>query len=392
MQVAKTRRGLGAAGLGVVVAAAALTAASPVSAAGYTQERLQRDTDALRRTGTTGVLAHVVLPGRTLRARSGVADLRTRRPVPWDGYYRVGSNTKTFVATVLLQLTAEKKLSLNDTVHRWLPGLVAGNGNDGRKITVRHLLQQTSGLYDYVHYLPQDVDHTPATYRKVRFRSYEPEELVRMTLRHKPLFEPGARWNYSNINYVLAGMIIERATGNPWEHEVHERIIAPLGLHHTHSPGTGAYVPRPHATFYERFTPGGPLVDVTIFSDGHADGGLISTTADMHTFLRALLGGRLLRPAQMAELQRTVPAPEWRVLYKEAGYGLGLAKRRTPCGRWAWFHGGSMFGVSSVNAVTPDGRTSVEIMIPTQPGDPETKLAQLKAANDLTNHALCATR
>ncbi|GAA2596517.1 serine hydrolase domain-containing protein [Actinomadura fulvescens] len=359
----------------------------------YSLEQLQRDVDAIRDTGTTGVLAQVVHDGRSMKARSGVADLRTRRPVPWNSYYRVGSNTKTFIATVMLQLVAERKVKLTDTVERWLPGLVKGNGNDGSKITVRHLLRQTSGLYDYVYYLPQDVSHTPETYRKVRFRSYSPEQLVGMAMRHAPLFPPDERrWNYSNTNYVLAGMIVAKATGNPWEHEVHERVIAPLGLEHTYSPGSSAYVPQPRPVFYERFTPGGPLVDVSIFSDGYSDGGMISTTDDMNRFLRALLGGRLLSPALMAQMKDTVPATEWQVLYKEAGYGLGLAKRRTSCGTWVWYHGGSMFGVSSVNSVSADGRTSVEIMLPTQPGEQKAKLAQLTAANDLTDHALCRSR
>ncbi|KAB2345898.1 serine hydrolase domain-containing protein [Actinomadura rudentiformis] len=381
----------------VGISAAALfapTFVSPASGAPtYSRAQLQRDVDAIRDTGTTGVLAQVVHNGRSLKARSGVADLRTRQPVPWDSYYRVGSNTKTFVATVMLQLVGEGKVKLTDTVERWLPGLVKGNGNDGSKITVRHLLRQTSGLYDYSYYLPQDVSHTPETYRKVRFRSYPPQQLVRMAMRHAPLFPPDERrWNYSNTNYVLAGMIIAKATGNPWEHEVHERIIAPLGLRHTYSPGTSAYVPQPRPVFYERFKPGGPLVDVSIFSDGHADGALISTTDDMNRFLRALLGGKLLSPALMAQMKDTVEAKEWQILYKEAGYGLGLAKRRTACGTWAWYHGGSMFGVASVNSVSTDGRTSVEIMLPTQPGEEKAKLAQLTAANDLTDHALCGNR
>ncbi|GAA4068574.1 serine hydrolase domain-containing protein [Actinomadura miaoliensis] len=381
-----------AGGIGLAALVATAVALPASGAPRYSREQLQRDVDAIRDTGTTGVLAQVVHKEGSVRARSGVADLDTRRPVPWDGYYRVGSNTKTFVATVMLQLAAERKVGLDDTVERWLPGLVQGNGNDGSKITVRHLLRQTSGLYDYSYYLPQDQDHTPEGYRKVRFRSYRPEELVRMAMRHAPEFTPGERWSYSNTNYIVAGMIIEKATGNPWEHEVHERIIAPLGLEHTYSPGSSAYVPQPRATFYERFTPGGPLVDVSIMSDGYADGGLISTTDDMNRFLRALLGGRLLPAAQLEQMKQTVPATAWQTLYKDAGYGLGLAKRRTSCGTWAWFHGGSMFGVSSVNSVSADGGTSVEIMLATQPGEEKAKLAQLTAANELTDRALCGNR
>ncbi|WP_433337695.1 serine hydrolase domain-containing protein [Spirillospora sp. CA-294931] len=374
--------------------AAALVAAGVAVAAENGTDVLQRDADAIRDTGTTGVLAEVSTGDRVRKVRSGVADLGTREPVPWDAYYRIGSNTKTFVATVLLQLVGEGKVRLDDPVERWLPGLVKGNGNDGRKISVRRLLQHTSGLYDYSYYLPQDIDHTPETYRRVRFRSYQPERLVRMAMRHAPSFKPWqpqgrGKWEYSNTNYILAGMIIQKATGNPWEHEVHERIIAPLGLKDTYNPGSSAYVPRPRATFYERFKPGGPLVDVSIMSDGHADGATISTTSDVNRFFRALLGGKLLRPAELAEMRGTVPAEPWAVLYKDAGYGLGLAKRRLPCGGWAWYHGGSMFGVASVNSVTPDGRAGVEIMLPTQPGTQEGKLAQLKAATTLIDHALC---
>ncbi|MFC6882480.1 MULTISPECIES: serine hydrolase domain-containing protein [Actinomadura] len=379
--------GAGAAALAVAASAAAVPT-GPASASAD-RERLQRDTDAIRDAGTTGVLAEVSTGGRTLRARSGVADLRTRGPVPWDAYYRVGSDTKTFVATVVLQLAAEGRIRLTDTVGHWLPGVVAGHGNDGSKITVRDLLRQTSGVYDYSAYLPQDQDHSPESYRRYRFRSYTPARLVAMAMRHAPVFEPGARWEYSNTNYILAGMIVEKATGNPWEHEVHERIIAPLGLDHTMISGTSAYAPRPRATFYQRFEPGGPLVDVSIQADGYADGGVISTGADMNRFHRALLGGRLLRPAQLAEMRRTVPARDWRIVYKDAEYGLGLAKRRLGCGTWAWFHGGSMAGVSSVNSVSPDGRTAVQIMIPTTPATTEDRLKQFKAANALMDHVLC---
>lgn len=130
-------------------------------------------------------------------------------------------------------------------------------------------------------------------------------------------------------------------------------------------------------------------MDVSIQADGYADGGVISSGADMNRFHRALLGGRLLRPGELAEMRRTVPAQDWRIVYKDAEYGLGLARRRLGCGTWAWFHGGSMAGVSSVNLVSPDGRTAVQIMIPTTPATTGDRLKQFKAANALMDHVLC---
>ncbi|WP_308462573.1 serine hydrolase domain-containing protein [Streptomyces sp. SM13] len=127
---------------------AAASAAPRPSGTGWS---VQRYADALRDTGVTGVAVRVETPRGTTEARSGVRDLVTRRPVPRDGYLRLGSTTKTFVATVVLQLAGEKRISLDRSVEELLPGVVSGAGNDGRTITVRDLLQHTSGLSDYVH-------------------------------------------------------------------------------------------------------------------------------------------------------------------------------------------------------------------------------------------------
>ena len=142
--------------------------------------------------------------------RSGVGDLGTGQPPPADGYVRIGSNTKTFVATVLLQLVGEGRLSLADTVDKWLPGVVRGHGNDGRRITLRQLLQHTSGLPDYVN----DVvpDPSAAGYRHHRWTVHTSEQRVAFAMKHPRSFDPGARWEYSNTNYVVAGMVIKAAT------------------------------------------------------------------------------------------------------------------------------------------------------------------------------------
>ncbi|WP_202456864.1 serine hydrolase domain-containing protein, partial [Streptomyces sp. SID337] len=359
----------------LTAAAAALlagTAAAPASARaprpphGRRGRALQRGVDAIHATGASGVLAEVQdARGRTT-ARAGVADLEApgKGPVPWGAYYRIGSDTKTYTATVVLQLVGEGRLKLTDTVERWLPGAVRGHGNDGRRITVTNLLRQTSGLNEYI--TAESGDFTPDAYRRNRFRSQSPKEQLAAALAEPPQWLPDAadpvgerRWGYSNTNYIVAGMLIEAVTGHPWAQEVHERIIEPLGLRHTLIPGTSSYVPQPTATGYTYFPEETRPTETTLGFGGGADGCLISTTHDHGVFLRALLGGRLLRPAQLAAMKSTVPVRDW-VPADGVRYGLGIASRPL-AGRadGLWFHGGTSLGFVSEGGVTPDGATAV---------------------------------
>ncbi|MFI0451391.1 serine hydrolase domain-containing protein [Actinomadura sp. 6N118] len=356
----------------------------------HTPTQLQRDADALRETAAAGVLAEVWTPGGRAVARSGVADLKTGAPVRPDSYYRIGSTTKTFVATVALQLVGEGKLALTDTVQRWLPGVVRGNGNDGTKITVRHLLGHTSGLPDYLDDVPMEMARTPEDFRRERFRTYSPAQLVAKAMQHRPAFKPGRDWAYSNTNYILVGMIIEKAAGHPWQQEVHERIIEPLGLQHTLIPGTSAHLPQPHMTAYRRLVPGGPEIDVSTFAGGHPDASLISTTSDVNRFFQALLGGRLLRPAQLKQMQQTVPAKPFQGIWRDAAYGLGLMKRRLPCGdEWAWFHGGGGWNYITDNAVTSDGRRTTTVFYTSRLAPDQSPIQQYKTSATLIDHTLC---
>nr|WP_264158877.1 serine hydrolase domain-containing protein [Streptomyces sp. SS1-1] len=194
------------------------------SGGGDARARLQRDADAVRDTGATGltVLARDG-SGRETQVRSGTASLKDGGRVPLDAYYRIGSDTKTFTAVTTLQLVGEGTLSLDDTVERWLPGVVAGNGNDGSRITLRNLLQHTSGLADYTDIAFEDpAELTPERFHAQRFRSQTPEEQVAVAMGRAPSWlpdadDPGAetRWAYSNTNYVVLGMIIEKATATP---------------------------------------------------------------------------------------------------------------------------------------------------------------------------------
>ncbi|MEV0441240.1 serine hydrolase domain-containing protein [Streptomyces spectabilis] len=393
---AVSRRTTMAVAAGALLAGAAPKAAAAphgTAAGARGRDALQAGVDAVRATGATGVIAEVQTAHDRTTARAGVTDLRSGRPVPWDAYYRIGSDTKTFTAVVVLQLVGEGRLALTDTVERRLPGAIRGNGNDGTRITVANLLRQTSGLNDYL--AVAEGEFTPEAYLKGRFRTHTPQEQLAAALTKPPRWlprpdEPAAerRWGYANTNYVVAGLIIEAVTGRPWAQEVHERVIEPLGLRHTLIPGGGAYVPQPTATAYTRFPGSERLTDTTLAAVSGADGGLISTTRDHGVFLRALMGGRLLRPAQLAAMKRTVPADGW-IRAKGVRYGLGIAWRPVAGGGGGiWFHGGTHLGVVSESGVTEDGARAVTSATFTLPTEEAQQDAQAAATLRLVNDAL----
>ena len=388
----------------VTVVVAALTFATVGTADARTDTTLQRHANALLEQGAPGVLVEVDTPRGDVRVRSGHGDVDRRTPVPWGAKFRIGSYTKTFVAATVLQLVGEGRLSLEDTVERWLPGVVTGNGNDGTKITVRQLLQHTSGLYNYPGRMPELF--LEEGFERLRSRTFQPEQLVALATQVEPNFRPGAEWRYSNTGYILAGMIIEKVTGTTWQHQVRTRIVEPLGLRDTHLPGTSPFLPRPHATAYQRFPEKGleadpqdprwgGTVDVTHYNPswGGAAGDMISTTEDGNRFLQALLGGRVLRPAQLAEMTKAVDATPLHEVWPGARYGLGLMWLPSSCGGY-WSHGGNIHGFTTRNGVTPDGRRSVMVSVNTdsmvpEPGAPQ---PEREILTELVDHALCGVK
>ncbi|WP_431904258.1 serine hydrolase domain-containing protein [Nonomuraea sp. bgisy101] len=379
-----------AAGLAAMTLAATQ---APVAAATYDRATLQEDVDAIHAMKVPGVLAAAHTGRGSLIARSGLADLTAERPVPYGGYFRMGSTSKTFTATVVLQLVGEGRLSLDDTVEKWLPGVVQGNGNDGSKITVRHLLQQTSGLAEYVLDLP---GWTTKDYREHRYDSYTPEQLVAIAMRHKPSWLPGSgeqRWGYSNTNYVLAGMIIKKVTGRAWSQEVRDRIIRPLGLRHTFSPGTNPHLPKPHASGYTEFPDSTEPVNTTDLNVTFAGaaGDLITTASDLTRFWKALLGGKLLKPAQLTAMKQTVPAPGWNHIYPGARYGLGIAQFQSSCGSTYWGHPGNAPGYATRSFFTEDGRRGMVVFMTLF--IPNGRAIQVdKRVNEGVDHLMCDTR
>lgn len=352
---------------GALVVGAFTAPAGAASSGGTVQgeghQATQRVLDAMVRAGVPGITAQARDRRGVWRSTSGVGDRTTGRPRSVDDHFRVASITKTFVATVLLQQEAEGRIALDDTVERWLPGVVRGNGNDGRRISVRQLLNHTSGIYDYTDdpgYLKKYVQ-APGFLRH-RYDTVTPDLAVRTALSHRPGFEPGARYGYSNTNYVLAALIMEKAGGRSYEDEVRRRIIEPLGLHGTVLPGHSVDVPEPSGRAYSTLStdPGArKIYDVTRqnASQSWGDGDIISTTADLNRFFSALIRGELLPPAQLAEMKTTVPHPQ-NPAYR---YGLGIATIKAACGVWLWGNDGGWLGSSSQAVTTEDGRHTLAL-------------------------------
>ncbi|MFD9499452.1 serine hydrolase domain-containing protein [Streptomyces sp. NPDC060035] len=364
-------------------ATALLAVSTGLTAAANPQQAdpLQQQVDAIHDTGVVGVQAEVTSPDTRDSARAGTAALNTRRPMPRNGRFRIGSATKTFTATVVLQLVGKGRMSLEDTVEQWLPGVVQGHGNDGREITVRQLLQHTSGIHDVG---PEILALKSADgYRAERFRTYTSEELVGLAMQHSPHFTPGHGWSYSNTNYILAAMIINKVTGRSWAREVKDRIIRPLDLRDTSTPGVLPSISGPHAQGYAAFgTDTG--IDVTELNSSMAvgSGSIISTAHDLNRFYAALLGGRLLAPAQLDEMTTTEPAPELGVRY-----GLGLAEIPLSCGGSYFGHRGELLGYIAWGGATREGARTAAVYV-TSEGGQDTQ----QAMTTLVDQELCRPR
>ncbi|MFF4273021.1 serine hydrolase domain-containing protein [Streptomyces sp. NPDC001536] len=269
-------------------------------------------------------------------------------------HFRAGSLTKTFLATVVLQLAEEHRLSLSDTVERHLPGLVRGAGNDGRTITLRALLTHTSGLNDF----------TTDTRGAVPL---SPLQAVRIALTHPPT-APG-RYAYSNTDYVVLGMVVEQVTGHSYAAEAERRVIAPLGLTNTSFPGSRTSLPAPHGRAYD--TDGSDVTDLDPRVAGAA-GELVTTLADLDRFYAALLGGELLPPHWLREMRDTRTA--------QGLYGMGLFPVKLPCGTTVWGHNGRIAGSYVRTAATVDGRRVLTFRVNTTAiADPDLEPALLAA-------------
>ena len=302
----------------------------------------------LAATETPGALIGVWYPGQgTWQHAAGVADLETGAPVTLDDHVRIASNTKTFVATVVLQLVDEGLVGLDDPIEDYVPGIP-----NGTTITVRQVLGMNAGIADFI-----AVPEIAAEYAANPLITMTPDEILAWIRESSPDFAPGAQVHYSNSNYVILGFLIEAVTGQSPEKEIATRLIAPLGLTNTSFPLT-PFMPEPvmHGYFAENL--GDPLIDVTRSNPGFpwTSGAMISTLADIHTWVEALAtGSTLLSAATLAERNT------WNALVPNssvASYGLGILSFRGFLG-----HNGGIAGYSSWMLHNPDNGFTVVIVV-----------------------------
>lgn len=362
-----TRRTILKSGGVAALALAAGAGAESAAAAPVPRSDLQAALDDVVASGASGALAEFRDGASVWRGASGIAELGTSRPVPVGGRFRIGSVTKTFVATVVLGLAGRGRLRLDDTVEHWLPGTIT----NGDRITLRHLLQHTSGVFDFVARFGE-LFPTPEDLLRQRYRTWSPSELVALAAEMPPVFEPGTSWSYSNTNYFLLAMVVERATGRPYGTEVQRHILRPLGLRDTEVPGDNPFLRGPHSHGYLPLRQDGQIVpaDVTTFNPtiAWAAGEIISTPAEVNHFFRALLTGRLLSPALLEQMLSPSAGP---------GYALGIGRFPLPCGDTLWGHTGSFFGYQTFALTSADGRRQLTVSANPWGGNPGRAISAL---------------
>ncbi|QWG87506.1 serine hydrolase domain-containing protein [Bacillus mycoides] len=365
----KTRSQITCASLAILIAGSSLLYTTPtsivtaestenVSSSSHTSTQRDRNSvkQAMRDTlhlGFPGILVKTYEGGKTWGYAAGVANLSTKKPMKTDFRFRIASVTKTFTATVVLQLAGENRLNLDDSIEKWLPGVIQGNGYDAKQITIRQILNHTSGIAEYSRTKEAD-------FFKNRNKSFTAEDLVKLGLSLPPDFAPGKGWSYSNTGYVLLGILIEKLTGNSYAEEIENRIIEPLELSNTFLPGNSSVIPGTnHARGY--FQPDGAseLKDITYYnpSIGSSAGDMISTADDLNKFFSYLLSGKLLKEQQLKQMLTTVPTGSAEIV----GYGLGIYETRLPNGVSIWGHSGGIPGFSTFAGGTLGGKHTLAV-------------------------------
>ncbi|WP_067563574.1 serine hydrolase domain-containing protein [Nocardia acidivorans] len=339
-------------------------------------DQVRNDIDALVRSGMPGVIATLSEGGQTVALTSGVADRGTGATIPTTPpqQARVGSISKTFTSAIIMQLAAENKIRLDDSIDTYLPGLLVGDGIDGRAITVRQLLQHRSGL-------PELTDDPQIDEYRVALagRTYTPAQEIANALRFPAKFAPGTQYTYTNTNYIVAGMLIETVTGRSYSEELSGRITTPLHLADTYLPAPGdleIHGPHPHGYA----TIDGVLTDVTRSEPSvpWTAGGLISTGPDLNTFYQSLISGKVVPPAQLQEMLSGTPVPGTTFTY-----GLGIGNIQLTCGVEYFGHTGGIAGYTTVTGATKEGRSATISITSTPDTDPDTAIL------NLMSHALC---
>ncbi|MFD9030222.1 serine hydrolase domain-containing protein [Streptomyces sp. NPDC059567] len=303
--------------------------------------------DVMREARIPGVMVSLSAPGKGEYVKTfGIADKATQAPMNTDLYMRIGSVTKTFTVTAMLELVDQGEVGLDDTIDKYVDGVPNGD-----KITLRQLAEMRSGLFNY--------SADEGFYKALTSnpdRPWTPQELLDIAFKHPVNFQPGAQFEYCNTNLILLGLVVEKAGGQPLNEFIQENVIEPAGLRHTLFP-TGAEFPSPHAHGYTNQTASGKIEDSTNWdpSWGWAAGAMISQLGDLRTWARILATGTLLTPETQAQRLDVVPTG-----LAGAGYGLGIFNVQGWIG-----HNGSLPGYESLVVYLPEAKATMVVMLNT---------------------------
>ncbi|MGW7319565.1 serine hydrolase domain-containing protein [Streptomyces sp. NPDC054865] len=295
-----------------------------------------------------GVMVALSAPGKGEYVRAfGIADKATGAPMTTDLNMRIGSETKTFTVTALLQLVDQGLVELDDPIGKYVAGVPNGD-----RITLRELAGMRSGLFNY----SEDESFFKALTSDPR-REFTPRELLGYSFRHPVVFQPGARFQYCNTNLILLGLVIEKATGRPLAEYVNKGVVAEAGLKRTLFP-VGAEFPKPHAHGYTDQTASGKTADATDWNPswGWAAGAMISDLGDLRSWAKTLATGTLLTPATQAQRLKVSPAGD----LPDTGYGLGIFNVDGWIG-----HNGSLPGYESLTVYLPQSRATLVVLLNT---------------------------
>jgi D-alanyl-D-alanine carboxypeptidase len=336
-----------------------------------TLETTKLDTalENVHRAGMPGLFAEVGDGDQVWRGAAGVADVATGRPISADMRHRVGSITKTFTAAAVLQQVESGQIDLDAPIRRYLPRLVPGERGDA--ITIRMLINHTSGLAEYLPYaypslraFPVLADTRPQSLDDNRFTRFHPTELIEMGVAAPATGAPGSTPGvYSNTNYQLLGELLEQVTGTAAAEYITHNVIERAGLRDTELP-SGPYIDGPHSQIYEAwFGMIDPPRDYSVYDMSWVGpaASLISTVADLNRFFGRLLAGEIVSRSTLAQMQRTVPiiSQEGRLI----DYGLGLHRTKTPGQLTFWGHGGTVWGAGTMTATRADGKRQISIAV-----------------------------
>ncbi|PKV89521.1 serine hydrolase [Streptomyces sp. TLI_146] len=303
--------------------------------------------DAMKKAGIPGVQVGVWLPGKGSYVRAfGVADKRTGAPMTDDMRIRIGSETKTFTATAVLELVDDGRVRLDDPISKYVKGVP-----NGHHIRLRDLLDMRSGLFPYS--ADNDFIHDFLSNPQ---RVFTPKQLLAYGFKHPNVFAPGAKFQYSNSNYILLGLVIEKVTGRSVRDVIEHRVLRPSRLDDTLFPQAAEF-PRPHAHGYTNQTLSGKVVDSTHWNPSWAwsAGAMISDLHDLKHWAKDLATGTLLSPATQAERLKVLPTGT-----PGAGYGLGIVNVNGWTG-----HNGSLPGYESLTVYLPEQKATLVALLNT---------------------------